>query len=106
MNNARAKLRHAAVPTKLASMVDETLSSVRLQWMAHQEDWPEQTSPMEGLPRATWDRAVGDVARDILGRPSRQFRARMCEVAWRLGDGVGEIPAFLPAVVEVIHAGS
>ncbi|MBC8132941.1 MAG: polyprenyl synthetase family protein, partial [Deltaproteobacteria bacterium] len=71
-----------------------------------QEDWPEQTSPMEGLPRATWDRAVGDVARDILGRPSRQFRARMCEVAWRLGDGVGQIPAFLPAVVEVIHAGS
>ena len=87
-------------------MVDESLSPARLQWMSHPEDWPEPGPSSVGLPRAMWDAGVGDIAREILGRPSRQFRARMCQLAWRLGDGRGEIPAFLPAAVEVIHAGS
>jgi len=91
---------------KLVDLVDETLSPVRLQWMAHPEDWPDPSPSGPGLPRAIWERAVGDIARDILGRPSRKFRARLCELAWRLADGVGEIPAFLPAAIEVIHAGS
>jgi geranylgeranyl pyrophosphate synthase len=103
--NARPKTQPAN-RTTLADMVDEALSPVRLQWMAHPEDWPEPASSSAGLSRSTWDRAVGDIARDILGRPSRQFRARMCELAWRLGDGIGAMPAFLPAVVEVVHAGS
>ena len=64
--------------------------------------WPASAS----LPRAVWERALGDVARDILGRPSRQFRARMCELGWRLADGPGEVPALLPALVEIVHAGS
>ena len=58
------------------------------------------------MPRAVWDRALGDVARDILGRPSRRFRARICELGWRLADGRGEAPALLPALVEIVHAGS
>src|SRR5450432_3142069 len=56
--------------------------------------------------RQAQTQALADSARDLLGRPSRKFRARLCELAWRLADGVGEIPAFLPAAIEVIHAGS
>ncbi len=103
--NARHKTKPANATT-LADLVDETLSPARLQWMSHPEDWPEPASSFAGLPRAMWDRAVGHIARDILSRPSRQFRGRMCELGWRLGDGKGAMPTFLPAVVEVIHAGS
>ena len=56
----------------------------------------QRRSISPALPRAIWDRALGDVARDILGRPSRQFRARMCELGWRLADGPGEAPAAAP----------
>ena len=87
--------------TGLSALVDEALSSLALGRAAHAEDWPEQPMPSSwpvspALPRAVWDRALGDVARDILGRPSRQFRARMCELGWRLADGAGEVPAASP----------
>jgi geranylgeranyl pyrophosphate synthase len=105
--SARPRQRVQAA-TGLSALVDEALSPMALERAAHVEDWPEQpAAPSEpGLPRAVWDRALGDVARDILGRPSRQFRARMCELGWRLADGPGEIAALLPALVEIIHAGS
>ena len=93
----------------LPALVDEALSSMALERAAHLEDWPEPPAPSASwptLPRAVWDRALGDVARDILGRPSRQFRARMCELGWRLADGPGEVPTLLPALVEIVHAGS
>ena len=105
----RARPRQSTLPaTGLPALVDDALSSNAFERAAHVEDWPEQpaspTSP--ALPRAVWDRALGDVARDILGRPSRQFRARMCELGWRLADGRGEVAALLPALVEIVHAGS
>jgi len=105
--SARPRQRVQAA-TGLPALVDEALSSMALERAAHIEDWPEQpAAPSEpGLPRSVWDHALGDVARDILGRPSRQFRARMCELGWRLADGPGEIPALLPALVEIVHAGS
>ena len=117
MNNARPKAR-PGMGTPFTLMVDDALSPARLQAMAHPQDWPEDSPDQGGnvaeasalasapLPRATWEGALGEIARDILGRPSRQFRGRMCELAWRLADGDDEIPANLPAVVEVIHAGS
>jgi geranylgeranyl pyrophosphate synthase len=102
--SARARPRTQAA-TGLPALVDEALSSNTFERAAHVEDWPERpTSP--ALPRDVWDRALGDVAREILGRPSRQFRARMCELGWRLADGPGEVPALLPALVEIVHAGS
>jgi geranylgeranyl pyrophosphate synthase len=111
--SARPRQR-TQVASGLPALVDEALSSVALERAAHMEDWPERprapTRPASSLPpalpRAVWDHALGDVARDILGRPSRQFRARMCELAWRLADGRGEVPPLLPALVEIVHAGS
>jgi geranylgeranyl pyrophosphate synthase len=102
--SARARQRTSA-PTGFVRLADDALSPDRLLQATYPEDWPEPSASPE-LPRAIWDRALGDVARDILGRPSRQFRARLCELAWRLADGHGDLPAELPAVVEIAHAGS
>jgi len=91
-------------------MVDRTLAPERLQSLCHPEDWPRPVPATSAaaatLPSATWERAVAEIARDILSRPSHQFRARMCALAWRLADGEGEVPAVLPFMVEVIHSGS
>ena len=100
----RAQPRTLAVAA-LGALVDEALSPARLRGVAHPEDWPE---PQEAraLPSSMWDAAVGDVARDILERPSRKFRARLCELAWSLAGGASPMPAQLSAMVEIVHAGS
>jgi geranylgeranyl pyrophosphate synthase len=104
--NAKPRLR-SATESKLAALVDEVLSPDRLEAVAHAEDWPEPpTRQSASLPRELWDRALGDIARDILSRPSRQFRARLTELAWRLSGARGEAPRHLTAIVEIIHAGS
>jgi geranylgeranyl pyrophosphate synthase len=95
----------ASVAPTLGALVDEALSTGRLRGVAHPEDWPEPHHA-PALPASAWDAAVGEVARDILERPSRQFRARLCELAWRLADGAGPLPPQLSAVVEIVHAGS
>ncbi|MES1157676.1 MAG: polyprenyl synthetase family protein [Haliangium ochraceum] len=103
--SASPRFSTAAEPT-LAALVDDALGA-RLETVAHPEDWPEpEPSALHEIPRPLWDHAIGDVARDILGRPSRQFRARLCELAWCLVDGQGQVPSSLPAIVEILHAGS
>ena len=107
--NARPRLRSERPPHSFgafaADMVGQTLVPERLQALSHPEDWPRPAGA-PALSPATWDRALAEIARDILTRPSHQFRARMCALAWRLADGSGEVPAVLPFLVEVIHAGS
>jgi geranylgeranyl pyrophosphate synthase len=102
--SARARPR-APAAAGFAPLVDEALSPDWLLPGTHPEDWPEPASDPE-LPPAIWDRALGDIARDILARPSRQFRARLCQLAWRLADGPQEAPGRLAAIVEIVHAGS
>jgi len=114
--NARPRLRlerQHAFAAFAAEMVERTLAPERLRALCHPEDWPRSprgTTPSDAssatLPAATWERALAEITRDILSRPSHQFRARMCALAWRLADGEGEVPALLPFLVEVIHAGS
>ena len=104
--NADARAR--AVPEgRLAALVSDALAPQRLERLTHAEEWPEPLAPEAALlPRELWDRALGDVARDILARPGRRFRARLAELAFRLGDGRGEPPRSLGAILEIIHAGS
>ena len=100
------RTRPSAPPqTGIAALVDATLDPARLVAAAHGEDWPDPAAAGPLSPEV-WNGALGNVARDILGRPSRQFRTRLCEVCWRLGDGRGEPSAVLGAAVEIIHAGS
>jgi geranylgeranyl pyrophosphate synthase len=91
--------------TSLAALVDDALATERLAAAAHPADWPEPDVPLD-LPRELWSRALGDVARDILGRPSRRFRGRLAELAWQIAHGPGSPPRLLGALVEIIHAGS
>jgi len=102
--NAGARAR--AVPDgRLAALVAEALAPAELEPLAHAEDWPDAPEPAP-LPRELWSHALGDIAQDILMRPGRRFRARLAELAFRLGDGRGEPPRALGAILEIIHAGS
>lgn len=54
-----------------------------------------------------WDRVLLGIARELLGRPGKQFRARVVELAFSLtGGGGGELPPVIPQLVELVHAGS
>lgn len=102
--NAGARAR-AVSEGHLAALVTEALAPARLDRLAHAEDWPDapESTP---LPGELWSHALGDPARDILARPGRRFRARLADLAFRLGDGRGEPPRALGAILEIIHAGS
>ncbi len=69
----RAQRRGSVLPT-LGALVDEAFEGGRLRGVAHPEDWPTPHDAPD-LPGSIWDRAVGDVARDMLERPSLRFRA-------------------------------
>ena len=92
-------------PTALSALVDAALARAASGAAAHAEDWPDP-SAAAALPRELWNAALGDVACDVLSRPSRLFRARLAELSWRLADGRGEPPALAAALVEIVHAGS
>lgn len=53
-----------------------------------------------------WERALIGLAREILGRPGKQFRARLVELAWALAGGRRPLSARVGQLVEVVHAGS
>jgi geranylgeranyl pyrophosphate synthase len=104
--NGRARARPVN-DARLAALVDEALAPHELEEWAHPEDWPlAPGAGPAGLATETWDRAVRDVARNILSRPSRLFRGRLAELSFRLAGGAGPLPRWLVGVVEVIHAGS
>jgi geranylgeranyl pyrophosphate synthase len=59
------------------------------------------------VPRAIWNHALLDPLRDFLRRPSKQFRAHLVELGYRLGGGrVDTHPIELPLIIECLHAGS
>jgi geranylgeranyl pyrophosphate synthase len=104
--NGRARPR-GLDEADLSALVDEAMASSELDGIAHASDWPLGPGTSGAvLPAGTWDRALGDVARDILSRPSRQFRARLAELSFRMAGGNGPAPRWLAAIVEVIHSGS
>lgn len=104
--NRRARSRRLD-ETRLAALVDDALAPSELQQHAHLDDWPLPSgSASAGLTAEIWDQALGDVARDILSRPSRQFRARLAELSFRLAGGIRQPAPWLAGIVEVIHAGS
>lgn len=66
--------------------------------------WLPDTPP--GVPGDWWERSLAGPLREMLGRPGKNFRSRLVGHAWELAGGVGEVPAELPAAVELLHAGS
>jgi geranylgeranyl pyrophosphate synthase len=59
-----------------------------------------------GVPAQLWRRSLLAPVEAILSRPGKGFRARLTELAFRLGGGRGQPPPALGALLEVIHAGS
>jgi geranylgeranyl pyrophosphate synthase len=60
-----------------------------------------------GLPAHLWERALLGPAREFLRRPGKRFRGQLVESCWLLAGGAAEaMPAELPLVVELLHAGS
>ncbi|HTE50137.1 MAG TPA: polyprenyl synthetase family protein [Kofleriaceae bacterium] len=59
------------------------------------------------LPPGLWERALLDPAREFLVRPGKGLRGRLVESGWALaGGGPDGPPPELPALVELLHAGS
>jgi geranylgeranyl pyrophosphate synthase len=58
------------------------------------------------VPRAALERALLRPAANMLARPGKRFRARLVELGATLGGGAAPLPPLLPALIELIHAGS
>jgi len=68
--------------------------------------WARASSEAD-VPPALREQALLGPLREFLGRPSKQFRARMVDLGFRLAGGVaGQCPPELPLLVEALHAGS
>ncbi|MBT8494323.1 MAG: polyprenyl synthetase family protein [Deltaproteobacteria bacterium] len=84
--------------TALAELLDADFS-----------EWPElgENGTELGVPTELWEKALLGPAREFLSRPGKEFRARLVHSAWSLAGGEGDqMPAQLPLLVEIIHAGS
>jgi geranylgeranyl pyrophosphate synthase len=58
------------------------------------------------VPERLWQRALFEPLREACGRPGKEFRGRLCGVAWELAGGRGHAPPELGAAVEALHLGS
>jgi geranylgeranyl pyrophosphate synthase len=58
------------------------------------------------VPRGLWERSLAAPLRDFLSRPGKEIRARLVELGHEMAGGTTPPPAALPAIVELLHAGS
>jgi len=67
----------------------------------------DAAAPFPGVTARVWEQALTGPAREFLGRPGKELRARVVETFYRLAGGrPGALPPELPLAVEVLHAGS
>lgn len=61
----------------------------------------------ERLPERLWSAALEGPLLELLGRPGKEFRSRLVEVAYRVSrQDNAHMPEQLPLLVEILHAGS
>jgi geranylgeranyl pyrophosphate synthase len=61
----------------------------------------------EQVPERIWDAALSGPLLELLTRPGKEFRSRLVEVAYQVSKpDAQDMPAELPLIVEVLHAGS
>lgn len=62
----------------------------------------------ERVPERVWTSALSGPLFELLGRPGKEFRSRLVEVAYDVSrcPGSPEMPEQLPLIVELLHAGS
>ncbi|HEY0706185.1 MAG TPA: polyprenyl synthetase family protein [Polyangia bacterium] len=86
-----------AVPASLRALRARLLSDEALAALA---------PAAAGVPRALWQRALGEPVEEMLLRPGKGFRGRLTELAYGLAGGRGKPPEAIAAILEIIHAGS
>lgn len=60
-----------------------------------------------GVEPKVWEQALTGLARELLARPGKQFRARLVEMAFLLAGGNrSTLSPRVPLLVELLHAGS
>jgi geranylgeranyl pyrophosphate synthase len=66
------------------------------------------SEPLEGgVPERLWHAALLGPLREFLSRPGKALRARLVELGFVLGGGEAQrMPAELPLLIEILHAGS
>lgn len=62
----------------------------------------------ERVPERLWAAALEEPLVELLGRPGKDFRSRLVEVAYQVSAGSDSpaMPEQLPMLVEILHAGS
>lgn len=58
------------------------------------------------VPAHLWDAALVGPLMDFLGRPGKEFRARLVRLGWQLSGRNNAPPAELPLIIEALHSGS
>lgn len=62
---------------------------------------------VRAVPPALWDAALLQPLREFLARPSKNFRAGLVKLGYRLAGGTDTgLPLELPLIIECLHAGS
>lgn len=88
----------AAATPPVLDLLEQTFAERNLEALGH-------GGAAARVPRAAWEAALLGPARELLSRPGKGFREALVRVCWRIGGG-GEMPAALPLIIEIIHAGS
>lgn len=83
----------AVGPLDLVDLLDRELS-------------PLVESASSSVTPEVWERALVGLARELLARPGKQFRARLVELGWALGGAARPLSPLAGPLVELIHAGS
>ena len=68
--------------------------------------WPVIGVARDSREGCAVEAALLEPARSMLARAGKRFRGHLVELSWQLAGGRGMGPDALPAVIEVIHAGS
>jgi geranylgeranyl pyrophosphate synthase len=62
---------------------------------------------LAGVPERLWEAALLGPLREFLSRPGKALRARLVQLGYTLGGGQPQkMPAQLPLLIEILHAGS
>lgn len=87
-----------ALSTPIVGLLDEQFSRARLEALLGQAG--------ASLDGEVWNRALHAPLRDFLERPGKEFRGNLVRTSYELAGGAGTCPEVLPAVIEIVHAGS
>ena len=88
-----SELSGASRPLDLVELLDRELT-------------PLVESASASVTPEIWQEALIGLARELLARPGKQFRARLVALGWALGGARRPLPTLAGQLVELIHAGS